>query len=332
MGPLRKISLGRGGGPLPDLPTDMGPPLQNQALSRLKLFLALSRTPHGLLDLAAPAFGAFLWLGGPPALGVAQLGLITAFAGYTAVYALNDLIDLRTDREKIRRHLLPAFGGDLDSIYIRHPLAHGLLRFREAILWTAGWASLALIGAFLLNPVCAFIFLAAGLLEAVYCLLLEVSFLRTIFSGMVKTSGGIAAVFAVDPHPDPSFLLLLFAWLFLWEIGGQNIPNDWGDVEADRVLKARTIPVRFGPRIPKAVILGSLGITVALSLILCRLAPSPGGGWYPVGALAAGAYFLLCPALGLIREGTPRQASILFNRASFYPLAMLAIAFLTRLI
>jgi hypothetical protein len=30
------------------------------------------------------------------------LGLITVFAGYTAVYALNDLVDYRTDREKVR--------------------------------------------------------------------------------------------------------------------------------------------------------------------------------------------------------------------------------------
>src|SRR5690606_26058705 len=30
--------------------------------NRLKLFLALSRTPHGLLDMATPAMGALLWL------------------------------------------------------------------------------------------------------------------------------------------------------------------------------------------------------------------------------------------------------------------------------
>jgi len=70
--------------------------------SRLKLFWALSRTPHGLLDMATPALGALLWLGRFPSLEVIVLGLITTFAGYTAVYALNDVIDYRVDKEKIR--------------------------------------------------------------------------------------------------------------------------------------------------------------------------------------------------------------------------------------
>src|SRR5512135_1255253 len=71
-------------------------------VSRLKLFLALSRTPHGLLDLAAPALAALLWLGRFPPLSVTALGLLTVFAGYTAVYALNDVVDYRVDREKLR--------------------------------------------------------------------------------------------------------------------------------------------------------------------------------------------------------------------------------------
>ena len=75
--------------------------LQNQAgISRLKLFLALSRTPHGVLDLAAPALGALLWVGGFPPAEIMGLGLITAFCGYTSIYALNDVTDHRVDKEK----------------------------------------------------------------------------------------------------------------------------------------------------------------------------------------------------------------------------------------
>ncbi|HSQ85183.1 MAG TPA: hypothetical protein VLM43_10715, partial [Desulfobacterales bacterium] len=71
-------------------------------LSRLKLFWALSRTPHGLLDMATPALGALLWLGRFPSFEVILIGLITTFAGYTAVYALNDVIDYRVDKEKLK--------------------------------------------------------------------------------------------------------------------------------------------------------------------------------------------------------------------------------------
>ena len=76
--------------------------------------MALSRTPHGLIDMATPGLAAMLWLGKVPSLPVLLLGILTAFAGYTAVYALNDVVDYRVDREKIREtglhvpHRLPA--------------------------------------------------------------------------------------------------------------------------------------------------------------------------------------------------------------------------------
>jgi hypothetical protein len=60
---------------------------------------------------------------------------------------------------------------DLDSLLVRHPLAKGVLTLPEGILWAGGWALVAMVGAWLLNPVCFYIFLAGGLLEAVYCLL-----------------------------------------------------------------------------------------------------------------------------------------------------------------
>ena len=61
--------------------------------------------------------------------------------------------------------------------------------------------------------------------------------LRAVVSGMVKTMGPIAAVFAVDPQPSFAFLTVLFLWLFFWEIGGQNIPNDVSDLDEDISLK-----------------------------------------------------------------------------------------------
>ena len=83
----------------------MSPPsVQNQftGLARLKLYLALSRTPHVLLDMAAPALGALLWLGTFPSTEVTLIGLLTAFAGYTAVYGLNDVMDHRVDKRQFR--------------------------------------------------------------------------------------------------------------------------------------------------------------------------------------------------------------------------------------
>jgi 4-hydroxybenzoate polyprenyltransferase len=294
-------------------------------MSRMKYFLALSRTPHGILDMATPALAALLWLGSIPPGSVVFLGLITAFAGYTAVYALNDLVDYRHDRKKMEQGGFSQIGADLDALMVRHPLAQGLLSVKGAVLWTSVWAIVALIGAYLLNPFCIVIFLGAAFLETLYCLLWNTSPFRTLVSGTVKTAGPMAAVFAVDPHPSPAFLLTLFLWLFFWEIGGQNVPNDWTDLEEDRLFEAKTIPVRFGPQWAGAIIFLCLVLTVALnSLIMSRT----GSGEELLAlmfSLGAGFFLLLFPAYHLLKTRGRPQALVLFNRASYYPLTLLLI-------
>jgi 4-hydroxybenzoate polyprenyltransferase len=278
-----------------------------------------------MLDMATPCLGALLWLGTLPPLKVIVLGLITAFAGYTAVYALNDVVGYRTDREKIDTTGLLGSNHDLDALFIRHPMAHGLLSLKEGAMWVGAWALLALVGSYLLNPVCALIFLMGAFLETVYCLLLRVSHFRTFISGAVKTSGGIAAVFAVAPDPSASFLIGLFLWIFFWEIGGQNVPNDWADVEEDRRLQAMTVPVRFRTEALSILIMGVLALSVLLSIGLFWLTKADIGPIYLAGALFTGFYVLIIPAFRLYKTNSPSEASALFNRASYYPLGMLIV-------
>ncbi|HOI95492.1 MAG TPA: UbiA family prenyltransferase [Syntrophobacter fumaroxidans] len=299
------------------------------AISRLRLFMALSRTPHGVLDMATPALCAMLCLGAAPPLGVAALGLLTAFAGYTAVYALNDVVDYRVDRQRIRECGLPCLERDLDAVYARHPLAQGLISLRDGILWTAAWGGIALLGAYALNPVCAAIFVFGCVAEAIYCMMLKVSYLRVLVSGVVKTAGGMAAVFAVSPDPPPVFLVCLFLWLFCWEIGGQNVPNDWSDLDEDRNLRAQTVPVEFGREKSALVILTSLTAAVILSLVLYWTTPAALNFLYMPGAVLCGIVLLLVPALRLRRERTSACAAALFNRASTYPVAMFILVILS---
>jgi 4-hydroxybenzoate polyprenyltransferase len=303
--------------------------VNEKPLSRIRLFLALSRTPHGLLDMATPLFCALVWLGGFPSIEVGLIGLLTVFSGYTAVYALNDVIDYRFDKDKMLQDRESAASeGYLDSILIRHPLAQSLLSYREAVMWTLGWAVLALLGAYLLNPWCMAIFLGAGLLEIGYCLLWNVSPSRSIVSGGVKTSGPVAAVLAVDPSPSPLFLALLFVLFFSWEIGGQNIPADWTDMETDRRFGAKTIPVRFGPGPAGKLAFAALGLSVLLSpavFLTSGLNPStPLIGL----VLAIGLWHLLLPGWKLQARRGRDQAMALFNRASSYPLSLLAVVLL----
>lgn len=293
--------------------------------SRLKLFFALSRTPHGLLDMCTPAFGALLWLGQLPSWFTITIGLITTFAGYTAVYALNDVVDYKVDKEKAARGGISNSGGDLDGVLVRHPMAQGFLSFKEGICWSIAWSMLALIGALILNPVCVVIFLAGCALEMIYCLLWRISPYRTFVSGAVKTSGAIAAVFAVDPNPSGWYLMFLFSLLFFWEIGGQNIPNDWSDYEEDHQMNAKTIPIRWGLPIANSIILITIILTLGMSAVIFYFSRIPYGVVFVVLSLAAGGYLLLLPALKLNNSRRRSDAMVLFNKASYYPLALLVI-------
>jgi 4-hydroxybenzoate polyprenyltransferase len=226
---------------------------------------------------------------------------------------------------KLQRGGFQDTGDYLDAVLIRHPMAYGLLPFREALAWALAWASIALTGAYLLNPLCVLIFVVACLLETVYCLMWKTSYLRTLVSGAVKTSGAVAAVCAVDQSPSIPFLALLFLWLFFWEIGGQNIPADWTDIEEDKSLDAQTIPVRFGPVRAASIVLWCLSATVLLSAVLLGFPGTGGQILWTASLPLAGVCLLILPAYRLYRTKDRREAAYLFNRASYYPLLMLVL-------
>ena len=277
------------------------------------------------MDMCTPAFGALLWLGHFPSFFIVVVGLITTFAGYTAVYALNDVVDYKIDKEKAARGGLSNTESDLDGVLVRHPMAQGYLTFKEGVFWAMAWSLLALIGAIILNPVCVLIFVGGCALETIYCLLWRVSPFRTFVSGAVKTSGAIAAVFAVDPNPSGIYLVSLFLLLFFWEIGGQNIPNDWSDYHEDRQMNAKTIPIQWGLPIANRIILTTICLTLGMSAVIFYFSQVDYGFIFVVLSLAIGVYLLLLPALKLNHTHKRIRAMALFNKASYYPLALLVI-------
>lgn len=288
----------------------------------MRRFLALSRSTHGVLDIAMPGFAALLWLGHFPSWYVLALCLITALAGYTAIYALNDLIGAKDDREKIAGGITPGYA--VEASAMRYPLAQDLISMKGALAWFGFWFVLTVVCIWLLNPLILPILFGAAALEVIYVKLLKVSWWRTVISGVVKSAGPLAAVFAVVPMPSWPGLALLFTWLMLWEIGGQNIPADWNDIEEDRRIGARTIPVVFGPRVAGVLVVIAIVLVVVLSLTLRSLSPLSLGWPFQLAMFAAG-MFLLLPAVRLVRTLDGRQAARLFDHASLYPLILLAI-------
>ncbi len=290
----------------------------------LNRFLALSRTTHGILDVAMPGFTALLWLGAFPEWQVLLLSLLTAFAGYTAIYALNDLVAIKTDREKFAGEGINQ-GYSVEASAMRYPLAQNILSAKQGWAWFAFWYALTLIGAYLLNPAIVFIVFAAAALEVVYCRLLKVTYWRTLVSGLVKSCGPVAAVFVVQPNPSLPLLLLMLTWLMLWEIGGQNIPADWNDVEEDKRVGAKTIPLTFGPQKAGLLVVITLSLTTLVSLLLPLMSPKALGWPYLVASGLAGLYLLVLPGIQLYQKRESRQAGRLFDHASYYPLAQLTI-------
>ena len=292
-------------------------------LSGLKLFFGLSRTPHGLLDVATPAMAAMLQLGHFPPMSTILIGLVTAFAGYTAVYALNDLVDVKVDKERLalKDRSLKVF--HVDEIMAEHPVAQGLIPFRKGLAWVIFWAVIALAGATILNPVCAIIFLASACCEGLYCKLLRITHLKIIPSALVKASGGLAGIYAVNPDPHLSFVAFMFLWLACWEVGGQNIANDIIDMEDDIKVGARTTLSVLGLKESVFIMIVAVSMAAFAGVTIYFVAGSGVSPLFPFGAAILGYLMLLRPAKLVYESAGVETATSLFNRASYMPLSFL---------
>lgn len=290
---------------------------------QLKLFLALSRTPHLLIDLTTPMAAALLCIGRFPPLSTIILGLITVFAGYACIYALNDVTDYELDRKRMGDLPREEACFDLDCIFVRHPLAQGFITFTGGIVWTALWGFIALVGAALLHPVCAVIFIVGALLEMIYCKFYGYSQWKILIAATVKNLGSLAAIYAVNPDPPLEFIVIVFIWVAFWEVGGQNIPNDLVDMEEDRRLGGKTIPVVYGPNLSVLIILVTLVASFVLGIGLVFLSPLAFKAVYTVGSIISGLLFLVLPLKRFLAGKDTSKAMNLFNQASLYPVGIL---------
>jgi 4-hydroxybenzoate polyprenyltransferase len=301
---------------------------------RLKAFYGFSRGLQATLSISQPALAAIIALGGLPGLREIVLGVIAATAGYFAVFAVNDLIDVRLDRQRFH-HLRSYEGFDVDSAAVRHPLAQGYFAYWQGVLWIVVLSVIALVAAYALSPVSAALFVIAALLEVGYCAMARVTPFKFIPTGLMVAVGAVAGWFAVVPL-DPAriewaLLIAFFIWMAAWEIGGRNIVNDWSDVEEDIHLGVKTVPVVFGYKVAGALVFFFLAVTFLASLALALIGLTPTatrpslGLIFLAGCLVEGVYALIWPGIKLLRDPRPAVALQLFNRASFYPMVMLPI-------
>jgi 4-hydroxybenzoate polyprenyltransferase len=166
-------------------------------------------------------------------------------------------------------------------------------------------------------------------LEIVYCKLLRITHLKIIPSAIVKATGGLAGVYAVDPQPALGFLAVLFLWLAAWEVGGQNIANDIVDMEDDQRVSARTTLTVKG--VPESVfrMLAAVSMAAIAGVAIYWLAGPGLGAIYPLGAALLGWKLMLEPAREVYYRPGPSTAAALFNRASYLPVSFLVLIVLS---
>jgi 4-hydroxybenzoate polyprenyltransferase len=270
-----------------------------------------SRGKQALLTVAQPALGAVLALAGLPSWRVIAIGLPAACAASFALYALNDLLDRKVDARSLSvgKSLAPAH--DVDTAFVRHPLASGVLSLRVSVAWVAGLIVVAVVGTALLNPLSLLFFAAAVATQVVYCALRSVTYWKTVLSGVMVGFGGLAGWVAVAPLRWSA--LSVFVFLACWEVGGRNIVNDLSDLESDARVGIRTVASVRGEaaaaRAAAAVAAACLASTALLPMPLTSV----------VLALAFGVWSLAWPGVNLLRRPTPAQAASYFNHGSPYP-------------
>ena len=231
----------------------------------------LSRGRQALLSIAQPALAAVIALGGLPSPHTMALGLVAAAAGYLAVFSLNDVLDRRVDARALPQGKADVAGFDIDTAFLRHPLARGDLTLAQSLTWVGSLGLLSAVCAYLLSPACLALFVAAVVLEVAYCSLRSVTWAKTFVSGAMVGVGGLAGWVAVAPLTSRA--VPVFAFLALWEIAGRNLPNDLSDIVADSRVGIRTVATVFGERTSASATLAGAVATAAAVAAL----PLPGG-------------------------------------------------------
>jgi 4-hydroxybenzoate polyprenyltransferase len=293
---------------------------RSRAGDTIAAIIDLSRTRQALLSVAQPALAAVVALQRLPSLRQISLGLVAASAGFLAVFALNDVLDRRVDAESLSMGKAATTGFDIDTAFVRHPLARGDLSPAVSLAWVGGLGLLSAVCAYLLSPICLALFALAVALEVIYCLLRRVTWLKTIVSGLMVGVGGLAGWAAVAPLSLAA--VPVFAFLALWEIGGRNLPNDLADVDVDRPLRITTVATVFGRQVAARATLGvGLATLGALLFVQEPLIVT-------VASLAVGVWAIALPGVALVRAPTTEEAGRYFNRASLLPALVFALALL----
>ena len=90
-------------------------------------------------------------------------------------------------------------------------------------------------------------------------------------------------------------------------------------------MNAKTIPIRWGLQVSIGIVLGAIVLTLCMNVLIFYSSRATYGIIFVILTLVVGCCLLLLPALKLLKTPERSQAMALFNKASYYPLALLMV-------
>lgn len=297
----------------------------NRLIEITMALLGMSRAPVAVFVVAHAGLASIFALGKIPDINTIAIGILACLAGTGALIGLNDLLDVELDRRKMA-YQSQSDKLDLGSTFIHHPIAKEVISIWMGIAWVAGLSIASLYLITLLRQRLWPIFLLIAVCVVLYSKLSELTFLKFLAVASAVTLGALAGWFAVGGTVNPTFILFT-VWTFIWEIGGRNIPNDFNDLEEDKPLGIKTIPVVFGELRAAQVVIATLIITFLISVFL--VFSTPFTLIFKSGAIGLGVFLLIIPGLRLLKDPRPQVSVKLYNRSALYPLFLLLVLMLS---
>ncbi len=243
----------------------------------LSAWLRLTRLDHGIMSAAGVLIGIMVM---QKASGLALAGdkfvfaLAVPICVQMAAFALNDLLDVETDRHNKRAD---------------RPLVNGEISANVAKITAAAGFALGVAFGFLVNPIAGAIAVVFSALSIAYDYKLKD--LPLAGNAYIAVSMAIAFIFGgIAIFPDISFLpfsLWLVAAIAYFAGFGREIVKTVQDMEGDKIArKAKTLPIIVGNR--KALLLASLSY-VLFAILSARLLA---GYFLPFITISGGLVFI----------------------------------------
>lgn len=288
------------------------------SVQTLVSMLASSRPLQATLSITQPLLAAMIGFGTLLPLDALLLVGLGSLTGMFAVFALNDFLDFPLDRKGDQK--LSKKNWDIDSALMLHPYAEGAISRNQQLIWIGINTLITVYILRILSTNALTLFFVALALELLYCYLSTRTEWKTVIAGLLVAVGGLIGWFAVGAPMNIPLLLSVGAFLFFWEIGGRNIPNDLSDRIPDAKKGIRTLATQYGPELPAQLAFVLVILTIFSALAIGMLANL--GMIYAAIVAATGVGLLILPNLTLIQQSTHEEALRYFNKASLYPVVI----------